>query len=136
MVKKYSFERSDENALIEVKVGLKNDLETIPLVFALDTGASHTVIDLTALLLAGYVPDKKSNIIEVETGGGVVKVQRVVLPSFGAFGIQKENFEITTYDFMKEGLMSEYHGVLGLYFFQNTLLHIDFINSEIWVETV
>ena len=45
----YKFELPDEDSLIILKGKIAND----NLSLALDTGASHTVIDLSTLLLAG-----------------------------------------------------------------------------------
>jgi len=38
------------------------------------------------------------------------------------------------YDFLLAGIASPYDGLLGLDFFQGTVLTIDFRRQEIWVE--
>ena len=49
-MKKFSYYREDDESLITIPSFFDNEKIT----FALDTGATHSVIDLTRLLLAGY----------------------------------------------------------------------------------
>lgn len=53
--------------------------------------------------------------------------------SLESLGIKKNNFEICSYDFLGNGILSEYDGVLGIDFFQNNKICIDFIKSEITI---
>ena len=39
-----------------------------------------------------------------------------------------------SYDFLEKGILSPYQGVLGLDFFEQTILTIDFINQEVWLQ--
>jgi hypothetical protein len=41
--------------------------------------------------------------------------------------------EIVSYDFLSKGILSTYDGVLGLDFFSNTILTIDFIHQKVWL---
>jgi predicted aspartyl protease len=68
-MKKFPFELYDEDSLITIDASI--DKQAIRL--ALDTGASHTVIDLTALILAGYSLDKAVGTVELETAKGAVE---------------------------------------------------------------
>ena len=65
----YRFRRDDEDSLIFVyaEVGAE------PATLALDTGATHTVIDLTILLMAGYTTNDIVKTVEMETAKGVIE---------------------------------------------------------------
>ena len=47
--------------------------------------------------------------------------------------VEKENFEIVSYDFLGNGILSEYDGVLGIDFFKEHKICIDFIKSELTI---
>ncbi len=101
--------------------------------FLLDTGASNTIIDFNTLLIAGYNFGNALRQVEIETANGVVEASVFKIKSINAFNIQKRNFEITSYDFFATEIISEFDGVLGLDFFKNNKICIDFINSEITI---
>lgn len=48
--------------------------------------------------------------------------------------MKKEHFEICAYDFFRHGLVSEFDGVLGLDFFQDHRVCIDFRSSVLTIE--
>ncbi len=62
----YKFKLDSEESLIIVEGKIGND----SLVLALDTGATHTVIDLSTLLLAGYKIENATSQVQLETGKG------------------------------------------------------------------
>jgi hypothetical protein len=43
------------------------------------------------------------------------------------------NFEVISYDFLEKGILSPYDGVLGLDFFEQTILTLDFIHQDVWL---
>jgi predicted aspartyl protease len=94
-VKTYTFEYTEELQLIVIIASIDNyDVR-----LALDTGASNTVIDLTELLIAGY---RKSDAIgqeEYETGKGNILADTYQIKSMKAFGMERQNFVISSYDF-------------------------------------
>lgn len=73
---------------------------------ALDTAATHTVVDLNALLILGYTMDDLFSPIPIETANGVIEVHKIKTSQFSALGIEKRNFEIMTYDFISKGILS------------------------------
>jgi hypothetical protein len=98
-----------------------------------DTGASHTVIDLTTLLVNDYAFSQRKGEVKVETAKGVANAYVFKTMSLEGLGIKRDNFEICSYDFLGNGILSEYDGVLGIDFFQNNKICIDFVKSEITI---
>ena len=125
----YKFKRIDEDSLIVVECILGPDRLSL----ALDTGASHTVIDLSAVLLAGYEMKDVTRVVELETGKGSIDAYVFEIEAVISLGITREKMEICSYDFFANNLLSDIHGVLGLDFFKNTDLFISFKRSEILV---
>ena len=64
----FQFERTDEDSLIKVDFWFSRT----KLTFALDSGASHTVIDLSQVLIAGYELKDALGTVELETGKGTL----------------------------------------------------------------
>ncbi|MCY7330223.1 MAG: retroviral-like aspartic protease family protein [Saprospiraceae bacterium] len=93
---------------------------------ALDTAATHTVIDFNVLLMLGYSFDSPLYITNIETANGVIEANIVELTELNTSGISKQHFPVLTYDFLRHGIVSAYDGVLGLDFLRNTVLTINF----------
>lgn len=125
----YKFKRLDEDSLIIVET----NLGTESLSLALDTGASHTVIDLSAVLLAGYEMKDVVRIVELETGKGSIDAYVFKIDAVSSLGVIHKNMEVCSYDFFANNLLSDIHGVLGLDFFKDRDLYISFKRSEILV---
>ncbi len=102
---------------------------------ALDTGASHTVIDSTALMIAGFTKENAKGDTYLETGKGGIEAEIYEIEWFESLGIIHTIFKICSYDFMANGIFAPIDGVLGLDFFkvQNNKICIDFQNSEITI---
>jgi Aspartyl protease len=98
-----------------------------------DTGASNTVIDLTTLLVNDYEFSQRKGEVKVETAKGVANAYIFKTKLLEGLGIKKNNFEICSYDFLGNGILSEYDGVLGIDFFKDNKICIDFIKSEITI---
>ena len=102
--------------------------------FILDTGATNSVIDINVLLMLGYPTTSSphsSEVLFLETANGVVEASSTVIRSFKALGLTHTDFPILTYDFIAGGITSYYDGMLGLDFFKNTILSLDFRNNQI-----
>ena len=132
-MKKFDFRLFTEDDLILIETTING----FPLMMALDTGASQTVIDWNALVLAGcllpYRADPTHN-VAVETAAGIIDVQTYVVAQFSTLGIEKTDFPILTYDFLAKGFVSSYDGVLGIDFFrQQSILTIDFVEEKLWL---
>jgi|ERR1035437_60808 hypothetical protein len=100
---------------------------------ALDTAATHTTIDSNMLFFAGYQLKNSIGEKEVETSNGIIIVELYSVRQLECLGIIHNDFEVQVYDFLSHGISSEYDGVVGLNFFRNEKLCIDFFNNEVSV---
>ena len=118
----YKFKREPDSGLILVSVEIDNKYE---LKMILDTGATNTTIDSNALYLLGY--DLKDNVgtVEIETANGIIETEIFEIHSFSSLGMIKNNFQIQVYDFLAHGIFSDYNGLLGLDFLEETKFCID-----------
>lgn len=126
---KFYLEDEDSLIIIDAKI---NDYDVR---LALDTGASHTVVDLTSLMIAGF---QKSDVLEntlLETGKGAVEAEVYLVNAFEALGIVNQNFKTCSYDFLANGILAPIDGVLGLDFLKvrKNKICIDFEKSEITI---
>ena len=123
----YRFRRDDEDSLIFVyaEVGAE------PATLALDTGATHTVIDLTILLMAGYTTNDIVKTVEMETAKGVIEAYVFNVSKLACLGVSWSPKEVCSYDFLANNVLTTIDGVLGLDFFEGCSLHIDFAESVI-----
>jgi len=124
----YQFERDPKSRIILVKILVDQKYE---LKMALDTAASITTFDINALLMAEY---PIGNIIEttmVETASGFMDVDIIKTKVISTFGHTVQDMYVQVYDFLKHGIISDYDGVLGLDFLENTKFTIDLINQTI-----
>jgi hypothetical protein len=128
-VRVIKFDRKTNESLVIVKCSFPNH----EIDLAIDTGASHTTIDLTALQIAGYDISQSIRQIQIETAGGVIEAYVFLVNSFTSMGIIKNNFEICAYDFFAHNVLAQFDGVLGINFFDDKKICIDFINSEITI---
>jgi hypothetical protein len=132
-MRKFDFKLTNTDDLILVEAAIKD----YPLILALDTAASQTVIDWNALFLAGCpIPLEKDmkNTVPVETAAGIMGVPIYEINDFNALGVQKTRFSVLTYDFLAKGLTSAYDGVLGIDFFRKScVLTIDFVVEKLWI---
>jgi hypothetical protein len=124
-----TFERLDEDSLIVTDAKIGNH----KLFLAVDTGASHTTVDLNALLIAGYRISDAIRDVEIETANGIVKGYVFKVKKIYALGITIENVEICAYDFFSSHVLTDFDGVLGLDFFKGTKFCIDMVNNQISV---
>jgi hypothetical protein len=97
----------------------------------LDTAASRTTIDSTALYMVDY---KIKNPIEtnpVETANGIVEVFVFEIDSLASLGHTKRHIPIQIYDFLAHSILSDYDGLLGIDFFEGTIFSINMNNNTI-----
>ncbi len=126
---RHKFKRAEVDSLITIPFKIGSDRYTL----ALDTGASHTVIDLTPLLMSGYQMKDVLRIVELETGKGIIEAYIFKIESLTTLGIKRTDIEVCSYDFLANQVLSEFDGVLGLDFFETEKICIDFAESEITV---
>jgi predicted aspartyl protease len=98
-----------------------------------DTGATHTIIDLNTLLIAGYsfVSIGKK---EFETANGIVNLDMIHLKSLKVWQTEFNNIDVYTLDFIEAGIMSPYEGVLGLDIMKAFCITMDFKNQLLKIE--
>ena len=125
----YYFELKTPDSLIDVECRLKDENFR----FALDTGASHTVIDLAAIIVAGYDLQDAIRTVQLETGNGSVEGYIFKVSEFTALGIKRRNMEICSYDFFGSNVFAEIHGVLGLDFFVSKKFCIDMAKFKLTI---
>ena len=123
------FSRANNESLVLIKCELPNHKFAL----AIDTGASHTTIDLTALLIAGIEVKESLRTEKLETASGIIETYVFKIPKFTALGITKYNLEICAYDFFAHNVLSEFDGVLGIDFLSEHKICIDFTKSEITI---
>ena len=124
---KFSIDEDHNVILVDAKL---NGFSTRLL---LDTGASNTVMDLTTLLSTGFHFKDSIDKIKIETAKGIVEAEVFVVKQLESLGITQQKYAVTAYDFIGNGIISEFDGVLGLDFFENNKICIDFVNNEITI---
>lgn len=129
-MRQQSFKRRTKESLIIVN----SELDGHEISLGLDTGASHTVIDLTPLLIAGYDISQSKSVVQLETASGVIDAYIFRVRELTAIGIKKRDFEICVYDFLTYHLITDFDGLLGLDFFEDHQLCIDFRSSVLTIQ--
>jgi hypothetical protein len=130
-MRKYPFTRQTDESLILVKVLVNSSA----LYLALDTGATHTVIDTTALLLAGCTPLLSETDTKLETASGIVNADMYEVKILESLGIHRNAFAVHAYDLIGNGVLVEIDGVLGLDFFQGHKFCLDLNLYEITINS-
>jgi len=126
----YTFETDPISSLIYVDI----QVEEHKFRMMLDTGASSTTFDINALLFVGYPVGNVVGVNTVETAIGMMQVDVIETKSISAFGHTVRGMKVQMYDFYKHGILSDYDGLLGLDFFENTKFCIDMKNQTIEVD--
>jgi len=134
----HKFERDPESGMILIPVVLE-DVE-YELRMALDTGATRTTFDFNALHVAGYPifemnETGKTEKGAIETAIGIIEVGIFEAKNISALGQTVRDLKVQVYDFLKHGIISDYDGVLGLDFFEDTEFTINMKNQTIEVKT-
>lgn len=130
-MKKHAFDLATEGDLILLPV-LLNDYEVT---LALDTAATQTIVDFNVLLMLGYTTADIVAVDTLETASGTLEAYKFHLSTFEALGYHRTGFSVFSYDFLQQGILSAYDGVLGLDFFRgHGQLTIDFKEQVLWFE--
>ena len=128
----YSFKRDPESGMILVIVRLD---EVCELKMALDTGATCTTFDINALRVDGYPIRDTIEKGAIETANGIVEVGVFKVGILTALGRAMHDMPVQVYDFLAHGILSDYDGVLGIDFFENTVFTIDMDEQTIEVKS-
>ena len=126
------FELTSQKGLIICFASISGKGKPVILRMALDTGATKTIIPLEAAMSIGINPAKSNRTTEVTTGSGIVVCPLVFISKFSCFGITRRKFEVVCHSLPFEGPVD---GLLGLNFFKDTKLILDFIKNKIEVIT-
>lgn len=124
-----AFER-DESGLLIVSIEIDGKYA---LKMVLDTGATHTTVDVNALYLLGYDLKDSLGTVQIETANGIIETEVFQLNRFAALGLTRAGFVVQVYDFLAHGIFSDYSGLLGLDFMEGTTFCVDTVNSLIRV---
>lgn len=129
-MKKQKFHRATENSLIVISCSIGKD----PIAIAIDTGASHTTMDINQVLLAEYNMKDAIGVTQIETASGVIDAFIFRLKEFSCLGITRQNVDVCAYDFLAHHLLTDFDGVLGLDFFEGMKFCIDMDKSIITIQ--
>ena len=117
--------------LILIKVRVHGTVRTEEAIFALDTGATKTVINRDLLLRIGYGKGSYSESLIITTGSGKESTNIVKIKSIEAIGKTRQNFNVLAYQLPVTTFVE---GLLGLDFLRNTRVIVDFLHGNIIVE--
>jgi len=121
-----SFDR--KAALIVVPVTIKVGTEIRKYDFAVDTGATISLIDADVMTALGYKQQDSIRTTHTITASKTETVYEYELDNIMAIGLIRRNFKVISRE-LPMGLGID--GLLGLNFFKNKELTIDFKLSEI-----
>lgn len=109
---------------IHIDISVKGFEGIRDLIFIIDTGASYSIVNKKTLKALGYTNKDFFKTERLQGFGGNVKnVNFLKLNSIAFLGLQRNNFEVGITDFKANVF---YDGILGLDFFLNHKLCIDF----------
>ena len=120
-----------KNKMIMVPVSIKNGNKTFIFDFAIDTGASVSLIDIEAMQYLGYKKNECINKIQTVTASKMETAYEFKINNISAIGLTRRNFKVISRA-LPIGLGID--GLLGLNFFKNKELTIDFKLSEIRIK--
>lgn len=124
----YKFKWEPEIGLILVNIEIDDKYE---LKMILDTGATNTTIDSNALYLLGHYLKDNIGTVQIETANGIIETENFEINSFASLGFIKQKFQIQVYDFLANGIISDYNGLLGLDFLEVKKFCIDTVENTI-----
>ncbi len=125
---KFSFDR--QCGLIIVRARLTGPSGDTIGRLALDTGATTTLVNVAVLTCIGYDPAMETERFQVTTGSGIEFVPRVALEKLEALGQIEEAFSVYSHTLPAS---TGVDGILGLDFFRDRNLNIDFRVGSITV---
>lgn len=123
-----SFPFDPQQGLIIVRAELWGPTGSVVLRFALDTGATSTVINIGLLVAVGYDPALAPERIQITTGSGVEFVPRVTVDRLSALGQEQSGFPALGHTLPPSAGVD---GLLGLDFFRGQSLTLDFRTGQI-----
>ena len=107
----YPFEWLDESGLMVILVEI--NAETT-LRFLLDTGSTDTYLDKNILYIEQINLKDAIEQVEVETANGWILADVFIIDSIEVFGVKFDNHPVQVIDFIANGIVSNYSGILGM----------------------
>ena len=126
---KEKFDISQKAVIVPAFVEIDDQIKR--LYFIVDTGSPETLISERTMRAIGYTPVDSFEDVPIQTVSGSSLAYGYHIDNIMALGLQKRNFYVISHP-MPSG--SGIDGLLGLDFFENTRLTIDFKTAEIIVE--
>jgi hypothetical protein len=123
-----TFPFNPARGLIHLEAEVVGPAKNVLVRLALDTGATGTLIGMGPLRMAGYDPTTVGQPVQATTVSGVITTYRLPVQSFTALGQTRNNFLIAARDLPPSASVD---GVLGLDFFRDQILTLDFLNGQI-----
>jgi predicted aspartyl protease len=112
MSKTYPFKWLDESEnLIIINVEIN---EETPLRFLLDTGASETCFDKNIILIENISLKELVEQVNIETANGWIVADVFLIDTIDVLGLKLRNHPVQVIDFIANGIMSNYAGILGM----------------------
>lgn len=99
--------------------------------FALDTGATESVVNWDLMVLIGYDPAAVSERVQMTTGSGVEFAPEATVEKIEALGQEHRNFPMLCHTLPPSATVD---GLLGLDFFRGHRLVVDFRAGLVIVE--
>ncbi len=113
MNKTYPFKWLDESENLIVVIVEVN--EGTPLRFLLDTGASETCFDKNNIVLIENISLKELvEQVNIETANGWIVADVFLIETIDVLGLKLKNHPVQVIDFIANGIMSNYAGILGM----------------------
>jgi len=114
--------------LVIIPVSIKLETVVFDFNFAIDTGASISLIDIDVLHAIGFQKKQAIRTIQTMTASRQEAAYEFELPNIKAIGLIRRNFKVISRS-LPSGLGID--GLLGLNFFKNKELIINFKSSEV-----
>ncbi len=112
-----------EKGLIRIPTLISGPTNEAVIKLSLDTGATKSVLAWDILLDLGYDPAISVDRLQLTTASGVEFVTLQIVTEIEAIGLKRRDFQFACHSFPPTSTID---GVLGLDFFENTRLVIDF----------
>jgi predicted aspartyl protease len=109
--------------LILVEAEISGPTGKVSATLVLDTGATSTSLNTNVLRSVGYDPDTATEFVRMTTGTAVGTVPRLMVNRLSALGRHAIGLRVLAHDLPA---VTAVDGLLGLDFFRNLLLTIDF----------
>jgi hypothetical protein len=96
--------------------------------FAVDTAATRSAVSALVLEQLGYLASQRHGQYQVRTGSGGTRTGLVTIQRFAAFGRIRDDFPVL---WLPLPPASRIDGLIGLDFFRDLVLTIDFLRGRI-----